>query len=145
MSETKLCYKVAEKMMADTKFEHTLGMKLLEVEEGYAKMEMEVTQKMLNGHGTCQGGAIFSFADAAFAIACNSRNIATVAAACDISFVKPALLGDTLYATATEKYLKGRNGIYDILVVNQKFESVAFFTGKSKAVKGTILEEKEVQ
>ncbi|PLY07152.1 MAG: phenylacetic acid degradation protein PaaD [Arcobacter sp.] len=144
MSETKLCFKVAEKMMANTKFEHTLGMKLLEVEEGYAKMEMEVTQKMLNGHGTCQGGAIFSFADAAFAIACNSRNIATVAASCDISFVKPAFLGDTLYASATEKYLKGRNGIYDILVVNQKFESVAFFTGKSKAIKGSILEEKEL-
>ena len=144
MSETKLCFRVAEKMMADTKFEHTLGMKLLEVEEGYAKMEMEVTQKMLNGHGTCQGGAIFSFADAAFAIACNSRNIATVAASCDISFVKPAFLGDTLYASATEKYLKGRNGIYDILVVNQKFESVAFFTGKSKAIKGSILEEKEL-
>lgn len=144
MSETKLCYKVAQKMMADTKFENALGMELDDVDDGYAKMKMEVKEMMLNGHGTCQGGAIFSFADAAFAISCNSRNVATVAGACDISFVKPAFLGDTLFATATEKYLKGRNGIYDIVVVNQKFETIAFFTGKSVAVKGTIINEDEV-
>ncbi len=144
MSETKLCYKVATKMMADTKFEHALGIELVEVEDGFAKMKMEVSEMMLNGHGTCQGGAIFSFADAAFAISCNSRNIATVAGGCDITFVKPAFLGDTLYATASEKYLKGKIGIYDILVINQKFESVAFFTGKSVAIKGTIIDQEEL-
>jgi len=144
MSEKKLCFKVATKMMDDTKFEHELGIRLLDVDDGYAKMEMKVTEKLLNGHGTCQGGAIFSFADAAFAIACNSRNIATVAGACDISFVKPGFIDDILTATATEKYIKGRNGIYDIVVTNQKLESVAFFTGKSVAIKGTIIEEEEL-
>lgn len=143
MSEEKLCFKVANKMMEDTKFEHELGITLVDVEEGFAKMQMSVTEKLLNGHGTCQGGAIFSFADATFAIVCNSRNIATVAGACDISFVKPAFQGDTLIATATEKYVKGRNGIYDVVVVNQKFESVAFFTGKSVAIKGKIIKEEE--
>jgi acyl-CoA thioesterase len=144
MSEKKLCFKVATKMMEDTKFENTLGISLVDVEEGFAKMKMEVKEMMLNGHGTCQGGAIFSFADAAFAIACNSRNVATVAGACDISFVKPAFKGDILIATATEKYLKGRSGIYDIVVTNQKFESIAFFTGKSVAIKGTIIAEEEL-
>ena len=144
MSEDKLCYKVATKMMADTEFENALGIELVNVDDGYAKMRMEVTKMMLNGHGTCQGGAIFSFADAAFAISCNSRNIATVASACDISYVKPAFLGDVLTATATEKYIKGKNGIYDILVINQNYESIAFFTGKSRAVKGTILNEDEL-
>lgn len=146
MSELKLSYRVASKMMENTKFEHELGIELIEVDDGFAKMKMEVKESLLNGHGTCQGGAIFSFADATFAIACNSRNIATVAAACDISFVKPAFKGDTLYATATEKYLKGKSGIYDILVVNQNFESIAFFTGKSRAINGTIInEEKDAQ
>lgn len=144
MSEIKLCYKVAQKMMADTKFEHALGIELVEVEDGFAKMKMEVKEMMLNGHGTCQGGAIFSFADATFAISCNSRNVATVAGGCDITFVKPAFLGDTLYATSSEKYLKGRNGIYDVLVINQKFESIAFFTGKSVAIKGKIIDEEEI-
>lgn len=141
MNELKLCYRVATKMMENTKFEHELGIELVEVADGFAKMKMEVKETLLNGHGTCQGGAIFSFADATFAIACNSRNIATVAAACDISFVKPAFKGDILYATATEKYLKGKSGIYDILVVNQNLESVAFFTGKSRAINGTIINE----
>ncbi len=141
MSEEKLAYKVARKMLATAEFEKALGVELVDVDDGFAKLKMEVTDMMKNGHGSCQGGAIFSFADAAFAIACNSRNAMTVAGACDISFVKPAFVGDVLTATATEKYLKGRNGIYDILVTNQKFESVAFFTGKSVAVKGTIIEE----
>ena len=144
MSELKLCYKVAMQMMEDTKFEHKLGIVFVDVDDGFAKMKMEVKEDLLNGHGTCQGGAIFSFADATFAIACNSRNIVTVAGACDISFVKPAFLGDILTATATEKYLKGRNGIYDILVTNQKFESVAFFTGKSISTKGTIIKGEKV-
>ncbi len=141
MSETKLSYRVATKMLETAEFEKALGVELVTVDDGFAKLRMEVTDMMKNGHGTCQGGAIFSFADAAFAIACNSRNVATVAGACDITFVKPAFVGDVLTATASEKYIKGRNGIYDILVVNQKFESVAFFTGKSVAVKGTVIDE----
>ncbi len=144
MSEKKLCYKVATKMMADTKFEHNLGIFLENVDDGFAKMKMKVTNMMLNGHGTCQGGAIFSFADATFAIACNSRNIVTVAQSCDISFVKPAYEDDILIATATEKYIKGRSGIYDVVVTNQRYESIAFFTGKSRAINGTILESKDI-
>jgi len=144
MSEDKLSYKIAKKMLETSNFENELGVELVSVDEGFAKIKMEVKDMMKNGHGTCQGGAIFSFADAAFALACNSRNIATVAQACDISFVKPAFIGDVLTATATEKYIKGRSGIYDVLVVNQKFESVAFFTGKSRAIPGTILEDEEL-
>lgn len=144
MSEDKLAYKIARKMLETAEFEKALGMELVDVEDGYAKLKMEVGNIHKNGHGNCQGGAIFSFADAAFALACNSRNQATVAGACDISFVKPAFVGDTLYASATEKYLRGRNGIYDVLVVNQKLESIAFFTGKSVSVNGTVLEEEEI-
>ncbi|WP_072679396.1 hydroxyphenylacetyl-CoA thioesterase PaaI [Arcobacter sp. LA11] len=144
MSEEKLSYKVAKKMLATANFENALGVELVNVDEGFAKVRMEVTDMMKNGHGTCQGGAIFSFADAAFALACNSRNVATVAQACDISFVKPAFLGDVLTATASEKYIKGKSGIYDVVVVNQKFESVAFFTGKSRAIPGTVLEDEEL-
>ncbi len=141
MSEIKLAHKVAKEMMDNTEFEHKLGIELVDADEGFAKMQMKVTKDLLNFKGTCQGGAIFSFADAAFAIACNSRNVTTVAGSCDISFVRPAFEEDTLIATATEKYIKGRTGIYDIVVVNQKYESIAFFTGKSVATNGSILKE----
>lgn len=134
---------IAKKMLKNAQFERTLEISLLSISPDSACMQMQVTKKMLNGHGTCHGGAIFSLADAAFALACNAKNIITVAQACDISFVRPANSGDTLTAKAREKYLKGRNGIYDVEIVNQHNEQVAFFTGKSCALKGHVISSDE--
>ena len=54
-------------------------------------MTMTVREDMLNGHGTCHGGYIFTFADSAFAFACNSYNKVSVAASADISFLRAAM------------------------------------------------------
>ncbi|MDX1808425.1 MAG: hydroxyphenylacetyl-CoA thioesterase PaaI [Sulfurospirillaceae bacterium] len=138
----KTCVKVLnEKAM----FENHLGAKIVDVDVGYAKLVMPVQEFMLNGHRTCQGGAIFSFADAAFAYACNGRNVPTVAFACDITFVKPAFEGDVLTAVGVEKHLEGRNGIYDIKVTNQNDETIAMFVGKSRAVSGSILSAEQLK
>lgn len=50
-----------------------LGIKIIEMDDGYAQMSMAVTANMLNGHHTCHGGQLFSLADTAFAYACNSQ------------------------------------------------------------------------
>ena len=71
---------------------------------------------MTNGHGIAHGGFIFALADSAFAFACNSYNVRTVAQACDIVFAAPAARGDLLVAVAQERHTFGRNGIYDITV-----------------------------
>ncbi len=52
--------------------EHT-GIELVEVSKGYARAEMKVEEKHLNGLGLAHGGAIFTLADLAFAAACNSH------------------------------------------------------------------------
>ena len=49
------------------------GVTLLEVGNGYAKACMEVRPEHLNGGGVCQGGALFTLADLAFAAATNSH------------------------------------------------------------------------
>lgn len=49
------------------------GVELLEVKQGYAKARMLVTKEHLNGGGVCQGGALFTLADLAFAAAINSH------------------------------------------------------------------------
>jgi acyl-CoA thioesterase len=115
------------------------GMELVSISPGAATLTMPVVEPMLNGHQTCHGGYIFMLADTAFAYACNSYNKTTVAAACDISFVKPAYKGDTLTATATEQHHVGRNGIYDIKVTDQSNETIAFFRGKSRTISKTGL------
>jgi len=102
---------------------------------------MLVKKEHLNGAGTCHGGAIFTLADSAFAYACNSRNILTVASGCDINYVNPAFEGDTLTATATEKFQRGKSGIYDVVVTNQEFKSIAFFTGRARSLNDTVIKE----
>lgn len=120
-----------------------LGIEILSAAPGEAMVRMTVRDDMVNGHGTCHGGMIFTVADTCFAHACNSRNQSTVAFSCLIDFVRPAHLGDVLTATGREVSLVGRNGIYDIVVTNQHGEEVAHFRGRSRAIPGTVTGENE--
>lgn len=118
-----------------------LGITIDSVGVGTATMSMLVRPDMIQGHGTCHGGMIFSLADTAFAYACNSKNTITVAGACNIDFLRPAYKDDKLTAVATETAAVGRHGIYDVLIQNQNGETVATFRGKSVALKGKIIVE----
>lgn len=144
LTPKELAIKCITKMNGEAKFENHLGVEIIDLDDGYAKLRMKVQNFMLNGHGACQGGAIFSFADTAFAYACNGRNVPTVGYSCDITYIKPAMMNDILFAVATEVDLSKRNGIYNIEVKNQKDEVIAHFIGKSRAVSGTILSEEEL-
>ena len=57
-----------------------LGMRLVALGPGEARVSMVVRPDMVNGHDLCHGGLIASLADSAFALACNSRGPVTVAA-----------------------------------------------------------------
>jgi acyl-CoA thioesterase len=141
--EAHLAHAVGARMIEHDHASKALGMTLEEIGPGRARMRMPVRHDMLNGHGTCHGGFIFSLADSTFAFACNSRNLVTVAAGCSIEFLRPAYEGDVLNATGVEVALAGRTGIYDILVKNQNDEPVAAFRGKSARIKGQIIDTKE--
>lgn len=93
-----------------------LGMVLVSVGPGRAVVEMVVRDDMINGWDLCHGGLIASLADSTFALACNSRGTVTVAAGFDITFLEPAHRGDQLRATAAERTLRGRSGVYDVTV-----------------------------
>ena len=131
----------AEAMWRDDNASKWLGMKVEEVRPGYARLSMTVTPNMVNGHNLCHGGLIFTLADSTFAFACNSHNQRAVAAAASIDFLAPAFLGDVLTAEGIEQALKGRSGIYDMKVRNQKDELIALFRGKSATIKGLLVED----
>jgi acyl-CoA thioesterase len=116
-----------------------LGIVLAGIRPGHARMTMRVRADMLNGHRSCHGGFIFALADSAFAFACNSRNLVTVGAGCTIDYLAPGQEGDLLSATAVERALSGRSGIYDVDVVNQDGQVVATFRGRSRQVGGTVV------
>jgi acyl-CoA thioesterase len=130
---------VGEAMYARDRASQALGMALEEVRPGYARLRMTVRSEMLNGHGICHGGIVFALADSAFAFACNSRDVLTVAAGCSVEFLAPAWEGDALVAEARERFLEARNGVYDVDVRRDGGELVATFRGRSAATRGRVL------
>jgi len=130
---------VAEAMYARDPAVRALGIRIDRVAPGFARLSMPVREDMLNGHGLCHGGLIFTLADSAFAYACNNRNQNTVASGCAIDFLAPARMGDLLSAEAMEQSLAGRTGIYDITVVNQDGRRLALFRGRSHSIKGEVI------
>jgi acyl-CoA thioesterase len=122
----------ADAMWPDDRAAQSLGITLEEVGPGYAAVSMRVRDDMVNGHGTCHGGFIFTLADTAFAYACNSANERAVAQHCAITFLRPANLGHRLVASARERSRAGRTGIYDITVRTGDGTAVAEFRGNSR-------------
>ena len=141
MDKTALAKVAAGIMWRDDNASKWLGMRIEEVRPGYARLSMTVTPNMVNGHDLCHGGLIFTLADSTFAFACNSHNQRAVAAGASIEFLAPAFLGDVLTAEGVEQALKGRTGVYDMKVTNQKNELVALFRGKSATIKGLLVED----
>ncbi len=135
LSPDELARACAEAMWKDDDASQALGMEILNVKAGQATLAMTVKPHMVNGHGIAHGGFIFLLADSAFAFACNSRNERTVAAQCNISFIKPGKLGDRLVATAKEISRTGRSGIYDVRVTVDDV-AIAELRGHSRTVGG---------
>jgi acyl-CoA thioesterase len=117
-----------------------LGIKLVDVGPGSARMQMRVRPDMLNGHATCHGGFIFTLADSTFAFACNSYNLQTVAAGCTIEFLAPAHEGEVLEAKATEQARSGKTGVYDVVVTNADGKKIALMRGKSHQISGSVIQ-----
>ena len=136
MTAAALAQACADAMWADDSATQGFGMKLGPVGPGSAVMTMTVTQPMVNGHGMCHGGYIFTLADSAFAFACNTYNQRVVAQHCSVTFLNMAMLGDVLTASATEASRQGRSGIYDIKVTKADGTVVAIFRGHSRTIKG---------
>ncbi|MGE5405768.1 MAG: hydroxyphenylacetyl-CoA thioesterase PaaI [Candidatus Saccharibacteria bacterium] len=110
-------------------FRKLLGIELLELEPGFARLSMTVTESMANFHGTGHGGAVFTLADTAFAMACNAHGVPAVALTVNIDYFAPAKIGETLIATAEEVNRTRRTGHYHITVTNESGNKVVFFRG----------------
>ena len=125
----------ARRMWADDRASAGLGMEATVLETDHAVVRMTVAEHMVNGHAIAHGGFVFSLADSAFALACNSRGALTVAAGADVVFVAPARLGDVLVADARVRAAYGRSGITDVTVTREADGAVvAEFRGRSRSL-----------
>ncbi len=117
--------KTYREKLAHDPYAKLLGVKLEKVEEGYARVSLELKEEFLNFLGYVHGGLIFSLADQAFAVASNSREKVSVALQMNINFLKAPSIGDTLIAEAEEKSLSNKIGFYEIKVKNSAQELIA--------------------
>lgn len=136
MNPQQVADAVAVGMMAKDQASRGLGMRITHISPGSAHIEMRVRDDMLNGFDICHGGFITLLADSAFAFACNSYNVLTVASSLTVDFIAAVQGGDVLTAHAVEVSLSGRTGVYDVEVSNQNGVRVAVFRGRSYRMKG---------
>jgi acyl-CoA thioesterase len=112
--------RIAEDSVRDFLAEDTaaraLGITVSHVAPGAVTAHMTIRREMLNGHGSAHGAALFAVADIAFAMACNSHGHAAVGRSCSIEYLAPAFAGEAVTATAVERAVVGRGGIYDVAV-----------------------------
>ena len=133
--------KVVDHMMQNDLFSKWLGISLIEIKVGYSKIKMTVRPEMINGLGIVHGGIAFSFADSAFAFACNNRNNLSVALDTSINFLKPVYVNDTLIAETKEIHNGRSTGLYQIKITNQDEHVVAIFKGTCFRTNKKLIEE----
>ncbi|WP_460445739.1 hydroxyphenylacetyl-CoA thioesterase PaaI [Angustibacter aerolatus] len=130
-------------MLAADRASAALGMELLAVSPGRATVRMTVRPDMANGYDVAHGGLVFALADTAFAVACNTHGVVTVAAGADVTFVSSARVGDVLVAEAVETDVFGRSGLTDVRVTREADGGVvAVFRGRSRSL-GRPIEEQD--
>ena len=110
-----------------------LGIHFVEVGPGRAQATMIVRPDMVNGHGLCHGGAIFTLADAVFGAASNSQGRMALAQFCTIAFLRPASEGDELTAVGSETAASGQRGVFDVNV-SCGDELIAAFRGHVRVI-----------
>jgi acyl-CoA thioesterase len=137
-ADQELAERSVARMWSSDAASAALGMRLVEVAPGRAVVAMRVREDMVNGWDLAHGGLVASLADSAFAAACNSRGTVTVASGFDVTFLESASLGDELVATADERALRGRSGLYDVTVRRADGTVVAEFRGRSRSTGRTI-------
>ncbi len=107
------------------------GAEIDEIGENYAKCSMKLTDKHRNAYGGIMGGAIYTLADFAFAVASNfGKEYATVSVVGQASFMS-APKGDILYAEA-DLIKDGRsNCFYEVKITDDtgRIAAVVSFNG----------------
>ena len=102
-----------------------------EIGDNYAKCSMELTPDHKNAYGGIMGGAIYTLADFAFAVASNyGKECATVSLVGQANFMS-ATQGNKLFAEARLLKDGKRNSFFEVTVTDDlnKLIAVVSFTG----------------
>ncbi len=130
--------KTARELFANDRYAALTGVQIVEAGKGYCRTSLKIEKQHLNAANVVQGGAIFTLADLAFAVASNSHGQLALAINVNISYLKAVSTG-TLCAVATEVTEPDRLGAYDVLVTDERQRVIARFNGMVYRKKETLV------
>jgi len=107
-------------------FAQKFGLKLLNLDDGYSKVEMIFTQDMENIFGLAHGGALFALIDEAFETASNSYGTVAVALNMNVTYVSSPPPGSRLIAEAREFSHTHKTAGFEIKVTDERNNLIAF-------------------
>ena len=117
-------------MIAKDYFSQWLGIEVLDVKEGFCKIQMTVRKDMLNGFGIAHGGITYSVADSALAFASNSHGQKAVSVETSISHTVSLKENDIIIAECIEEHCSNKIGVYTVKIYNSlDLSVVALFKG----------------
>jgi acyl-CoA thioesterase len=116
-------------MLENDAFSQWLDVSVESIGLGTCTLLASIHGQMLNGFNILHGGISYSLADSALAFASNSYGYKCVSIDTSISHLRPAVVGDTLIATAIERHRGKTVGIYEVTVTNQDGKNIALFKG----------------
>lgn len=119
---------IPAKMLSKDAFSSWLGIEILEVEKGRAKVGMRLRSDMMNSMNKAHGGITFSLADTAFGFASNSFGKYAVSIETSINHIEALEEGDYITAETTLQNTKNKLGFH-IVEVKRGDELVAIFKG----------------
>lgn len=106
-------------------FARKFGLRLIALDAGYSRVEMDISPDMDNFFGKAHGGALFALIDEAFETASNSHGVMAVALNMNISYLASPENGSTLVAEARELHRTRKTAVYDIKVVDKRSKLIA--------------------
>jgi len=106
-------------------FAQKFGIKLLDLDDGYSRVQMKFTPDMENFLGMAHGGALFALIDVAFETASNSHGTVAVALNMNITYISPPSPESTLIAEAREISRTQRTAVYDIKLMDDQNHLIA--------------------
>ncbi|MGC8603805.1 MAG: PaaI family thioesterase [Desulfomonilaceae bacterium] len=119
----------AKEIVGDDPFSRLLGIVCEEAGDSYAKVSLKLKPEYCNSEARSHGGVIFSLADQAFAIACNSRGYMAFAAEMKINYFEATKPGDIVSAEAKPIDIRKRISLWNIEVRNQESTLIAVAHG----------------
>lgn len=107
------------RLNSSSKYLQSNDMRVTEVREGYAKVEMIIDDQILNIHGFVHGGALFSLADTVAGAASFASGRDSVTLNSSINYIRPGR-GGKLIGIAQEVSRGRTTGVYEVFIFNDR-------------------------